>query len=231
LQENFQMRNRIPGVIAAAAAAVLLTLSVVKAASPPAEIHIPGQKVYPESLTSRRDGTIIIGSIGKAQIYNVKPGDNTAESWIAPRLAQKQGIFGVLADERSATLWACASTPGAARGGPPPAQSGLYTFDLKTGASKGHYPLPTAGAFCNDIAVGVDGTAYVTDSNNMEIARLERGAKTLEVWAGNGAFGPKSGVLDGISVLGKRVLVNTLGTGKLFGVPIHSGRWARGANQ
>jgi len=45
-------------------------------------------------------------------------------------------------------------------------------------------------------------------------------AKVLEVWAGGGAFGPKGGVLDGISVLNKRVLVNTLATGKLFSVPI-----------
>ncbi len=40
------------------------------------------------------------------------------------------------------------------------------------------------------------------------------------MWAGNGAFGPKGGVLDGISVLGKRVLANTLATSKLFSTPI-----------
>jgi hypothetical protein len=43
------------------------------------------------------------------------------------------------------------------------------------------------------------------------------------VWAGDGAFGPKGGVLDGVSVLGKRVIVNTLATSKLFSIPIESG--------
>jgi hypothetical protein len=36
----------------------------------------------------------------------------------------------------------------------------------------------------------------------------------------NGAFGPKGGVLDGMAVLGKRAVVNTLATAKLFTVPI-----------
>jgi sugar lactone lactonase YvrE len=188
-------------------------------ATPAAEISIPGHKVYPESLTTRADGSILIGSIGERAIYRVKPGAASAETWIKPPLLDKQGIFGVFADPQSGTLWACASTPGVP-GGPPPPQSVLHTFDLETGTPKAQYPLPTAGAFCNDIAVGQDGTAYVSDTNNMEIVRLKRGAKVLEVWAGGGAFGPKGGVLDGISVLGKRVLVNTLGTGKLFSVPI-----------
>jgi sugar lactone lactonase YvrE len=225
------MSLRLFPVATAVIATGLLFSPTAKPNPPPAEIHIPGQKVYPESLTTRSDGTLIIGSIGQAVIFHVKPGESTAETWIKPGLAPHQGIFGVFADERSDTLWACASSPGGPPGSPPPAQSELYTFDLKTGASKDHYPLPTAGAFCNDIAVGPDGTAYVTDSNNMEIARLKKGAKALEVWDGNGAFGPKGGVLDGISVLGNRVLVNTLGTAKLFGVPIEADGKAGPATQ
>jgi hypothetical protein len=80
--------------------------------------------------------------------------------------------------------------------------------------------LPTAGAFCNDIAVGSDGTAYVTDSANMQILRLVRNAQSLEVWAGNGEFGPKGKILDGIAVINGYVVVNVLETGKLFSVSI-----------
>src|SRR5262249_35099654 len=51
--------------------------------------------------------------------------------------------------------------------------------------------------------------------------RLKKGAKELEVWAGAaGEFGPKGGVLDGIAVLGDRVIVNVLLTSKLFSAPI-----------
>jgi hypothetical protein len=55
----------------------------------------------------------------------------------------------------------------------------------------------------------------------MQIARLQRGAQSLEVWAGaDGAFGPSGGVLDGIAVLGDTVLVNALRTNKIFAVAV-----------
>jgi hypothetical protein len=55
-----------------------------------------------------------------------------------------------------------------------------------------------------------------------KFVRLRSGSGQLEVWAGNGAFGPKGGILDGISVLGNRLFVNTLSTSKLFAVPIEA---------
>src|SRR5262249_39218573 len=136
--------------ISAGVVAAVLCVPVARA-NPPAEIRIPGEKIYPESLTSDSRGTIYIGSIAKGVLSRVSPGAASAETWIKPTLAQKQGILGVFADVKSGTLWACASTPGAP-GGPPPEQSEVHAFDLKTGASKGHYPLPTPNAFCNDIA-------------------------------------------------------------------------------
>lgn len=196
-------------------------LAATAQAAPPAEIAIPGQRVFPESLTSTSDGTLIIGSIGLKQIFRVKAGMATAEPWIQPGTDGLANVFGVFADNKSNTLWACSSVLGPP-GAPSPTPSTLYAFDLKTGASKGHYPLPTAGGFCNDIAIGADGTAYVSDTNNMEVAALKKGGTQLAVWAGNGGFGAKGGVLDGISVLGNRVVVNALATSKLFSVPIKS---------
>jgi sugar lactone lactonase YvrE len=97
----------------------------------------------------------------------------------------------------------------------------LHAFDLKTGAPKGKWTVPTAGGFCNDIAVDANGAAYISDTSNMEVAVLKPGAKALEVWAGSdGAFGPKGGVLDGIAVVQDKVVVNALRTGKLWSVPI-----------
>ncbi len=102
----------------------------------------------------------------------------------------------------------------------PPPPSALYAFDLKTGAHKGHWPFPTAGGSCNDIAVDAKGNAYATDTTNMEVVRLTKGGSALEVWSTADAYGPKGGVLDGIAVLGDRVIVNTLATSKLFATPI-----------
>jgi hypothetical protein len=148
----------------------------------------------------------------------VKPGAATAEPRIQPDDQPTLGILGVFADEKAKTLWGCFSSIHDVKQPP----STLKAFDLQTGALKEKYPLPTAGAFCNDIAVGSDGTAYISDTNNMEVDRLAPGSHQLEVWAGNGGFGSKDGVLDGIPVLENRLYVNKLTTNKLFTVPIEA---------
>lgn len=215
MPEDFRVLKRIRQ----GALATLLATSLAQAATRPAEIAIPGEKIFPESLTSSSDGSVIIGSIGAKTIWRAKPGANTTEAWIQPGTDGMQSIFGVFADLKSNTLWACSNAVGAL--GTPPTSSALYRFDLNTGSPGGHYPMPTPGALCNDIAVDTQGNVYATDSMNMQVARLTKGAQSLEVWAGNdGGFGAKGGVVDGIAVLGDRVLVNTLSTGKLFSVPI-----------
>jgi hypothetical protein len=152
-------------------------------------------------------------------IFLVKPGASTAEVWISADNETTLGVYGLFADDRSNTLWACFSSfPGSQ--GSPQAPSALNAYDLHTGKLKTRYPLPSGSAFCNDIAIGPDGTAYVTDSDNMEIDRLPGGGGRLQVWAGKGGFGPKGGVLDGISLIANRIVVNTLSTNKIFAVPI-----------
>jgi hypothetical protein len=187
--------------------------------SAPAKLTIPGEKIYPESLSAAADGRIFIGSIVTRQIFVVRPGAATADPWIGANNEPSLGVYGVFADDRSNTLWACFSSfPGSH--GSAQAPSAVTAYDLQTGKLKARYVLPSPDAFCNDIAVGPDGSTYVTDTSNMEIDRLGSGDGRLQVWAGNGGFGPKGGVLDGISVLGNRVFVNTLGTNKIFAIPI-----------
>jgi sugar lactone lactonase YvrE len=198
---------------------LLAPLSGLAAASVPETITIPGDKIFPESLTSMPDGSVIIGSIGQKTIYRAKPGAATADVWVPAGTDGLNSVLGVLADNKSNTLYACSNTIGPPTAAPA-VNATLYAFDLKTGKTKAHYVFPTEKGTCNDIAVDAAGNVYATDTNNMEVVRLKKRDTTLEVWAGNGAFGPKGGVLDGISVLGQRVLVNTLATSKLFSVPI-----------
>ena len=196
--------------------AMITAGAVMAAAAPPAEIVIPGERLITESLTSSADGTVFVGSIQGRTIFRAKPGSATAEPWIQPGTDEMGSVFGVLADDKANTLWACSGSIGPPPAGAAPTPSRLHAFDLKSGKPKGKWAVPTAGGFCNDIAVGKDGAAYITDTNNMEVAVLKPGAPQLEMWAGNGAFGPKGGILDGIAVLGDKVLVNALATGKLF---------------
>ncbi len=182
------------------------------------DLAIPGEKIYPESITASADGRIFIGSITTRQIFIVKPGKSSAEPWIGADGEPALGVYGLFADNRSGTLWACFSSFPGSSGTQAP--SALVAFDLKKAKLKGRYPLPTGGAFCNDIAVGADGAIYVTDSANMEVDRLAGPGAKLQTWAGNGGFGPKGGVIDGISVIGNRVFVNTRETNKIFAVPM-----------
>src|ERR1700728_3360206 len=209
-KSNLGNRALLAGLITVAGA------SLAHAALPQT-ITVDGEKVFPESMTSGADGSVYFGSIGNKMIYRAAPGSDKAEPFVQPGTDSVQSTFGVFADSKTGTLWACSNLLGPP-GGPP---ATLYAFDLKTGAPKGHYPFVTAGGLCNDIATSADGTTYASDTQNMQVEVLKKGAKALEVWAGgDGGLGPKGGAGDGLSVVGKRLIVNELAASKLFSVDI-----------
>jgi hypothetical protein len=172
-------------------------------------------------MTSTQDGTLIIGSMGQGTIFRALPGQTEAQPWIAAQDSGTMSVTGVLADERANTLWVCTNDLSGVgvtvqnRHGP----SQLKSFDLHTGAAKSSIPLPGAKAFCNDIAIGPDGSAYVTDSLNPHILRLKPGAAQFEVWVETPQFGTKGAQLDGIAFgTDGHVYVDTFQGGKFFRV-------------
>jgi hypothetical protein len=208
------------GPLAAAVLTLLAAAACSRGTGAPGQLIIPGAQIFPESITATRDGDVIIGSIGTQQIFRAQPGVHRAEPWVWAGTDGLKSVLGVFADDTSDSLYACSNTllpTGASPHGT------LYAFELSTGATRSLYPLPGVGALCNDIALGPDGEVYATDTNNMQVVRLTPGAQALSVWAGNGAFGPKDGMLDGIAVLGSRVVVSTLGSGRMFSIPIRPG--------
>jgi sugar lactone lactonase YvrE len=188
---------------------------------PPPQVVIDGQRVFPESMDAAADGSLFFGSIGNKMIYRAAPGSDKAAPFVLSGTDGLQSTFGVFVDNRSGTLYACSNAFGGAPGGSPPPAT-VYAFDLKTGVTKGHYPFAVTGGFCNDMATTPDGTLYATDTNNMQVEVLKKGAVTLQVWAGaDGSLGKKGGVIDGISVLGDRIIVNELAVSKLFSIGIN----------
>lgn len=146
------------------------------------DVVIDDTNVYPESLSAARDGTLFIGSI-KGIVFRARPGSGKAEAWIKP--SPENGLLsllGVLADERSGTLWTC-SSPNPFRNPPAVGTASLMAFDLRTGKQKGVYPFPPPAAVCNDITIARDGTAYASDTPNGRIFKLTRGSKNLELFA------------------------------------------------
>jgi sugar lactone lactonase YvrE len=191
----------------------VLCLTAVEAG--PSSIALPGERAFPESITSTGDGTLFVGRLGEGGVVRVDPRTGAAALFVAPGAAGSRSITGVFADDASGTLWAC-SNDLSALGGPSGGRdqgSALKAFDLRTGAVKGSVSLPEPHSFCNDIAVDAGGAVYVTDSANPSVLRLPTGASRFEVFATNPEFAPpqpNSAGLDGIALGCERLPVSSV---------------------
>ena len=137
-------------------------------------------KIFPESLTSTKNGTVYFGSLGLDSVYRAAPNASKAETWIAPKTAGLQTVLGVFADESAGTLWVCASASGGRGGTPIVGETAMKAFSLKDASLKASYAFPGNG-LCNDMAVAKDGTVYVTDTTGARVLRLKKGA-TPSMW-------------------------------------------------
>lgn len=166
-----------------------------------AEISVNQPKdLFPESITSLKDGTIILGSV-PGGVYKIKPGETEAKPFVTREGNGFTTVLGVLADEKANTLWVCNTGPGA-----------LKAFDLKTGKAKQSYAMPT-GAVCNDIAVADNGTAYASDTSGAKLFMLKKGAAALE----EAAADPLLAGVDGLAFGDKNTLyVNSVSANKLI---------------
>jgi sugar lactone lactonase YvrE len=199
----------------------------------PSSIAVPGQRAFPESITSTRDGTLFVGRLGEGGVVRADARTGVAALFVAPDAGGSRSITGVLADEGSGTLWAC-SNDLSALGGPSGGReqgAALMAFDLQSGAAKRSVPLPEPHAFCNDIAVDARGAVYVTDSANPTVLRLPAGDSRFEVFATDPQFAPpqpNSAGLDGIAFGDDGALyVTTYAAGGFFRVAVEGGRAAR----
>jgi sugar lactone lactonase YvrE len=223
--------RHIQAAIAGALFSSVLWMTAVAAG--PSSIALPGERAFPESITSTGDGTLFVGRLGDGGVVRANPRTGAATLFVAPGASGSRSITGVFADEASGTLWAC-SNDLSALGGPSGGHdqgSALKAFDLRTGAVKGSVPLPEPHSFCNDIAVDAGGAVYVTDSANPTVLRLSAGASRFEVFATNPQFAPpqpNSAGLDGIAFGGDGALyVTTYAAGGFFRIAVENGQAGR----
>jgi streptogramin lyase len=196
-----------------------LSPSAAARAQPRAEVTINDTGVQAENLTSSADGTVFFGSTAKGTIYRAAPGAARAEPWIQAATAGLTNVLGVLADDKTNTLWVCQNNTGGRGGAPVVGQTALRSFDLKSGSAKGTYPFPTNGGVCNDMAVATDGTVYATESFANRIHRLRPGASALDLWITD----PQLAAVDGVALLADgAVYVNSFFSGKLFRIPVNA---------
>jgi sugar lactone lactonase YvrE len=185
--------------------AILALGAVICLAQNVTEITL-GNDVFPESITSSEDGTLIVGSFGKGSVLRIAPGKTTAEEWIKPGTGGLNSVLGVYADDKANLLWVC-SNKAAGVG-----ETTVKTFDLKTGAPKASYPVAGERAFCNDIAVGEDGSAYLADTLTGSVLMIRRGATAPETISAD----PVLAGADGLAFGDRSTLyVNSVTTNKL----------------
>lgn len=178
------------------------------------DIRIDDTGVFPESITSAADGSIYVGSV-KGIVYRAAPGGTTAEAWIRPDSANGiLTVFGVLADEASGTLWLC-STPNAFGTERSQGPASLKAFELATGKFEASYPLPPPASVCNDIAVAPDGSAYVSDTSNGRIFKLDEGTGALTLYGKDPALVGIEGLAFGAD---GSLYVNNVRSNKIFRV-------------
>jgi sugar lactone lactonase YvrE len=201
LAQGDLLKNRACALGTAGLALMLAVATGGIARAQTAPVSVP-DKSFPESVTSTSDGTLYAGSFNRGGVVKAASGGK-AEQFIKPGAGDSRSTLGVLADEKGGMLYVCSNDlsglgvagPGDAKG------AALKLFDLKSGVLKGSFALKDSKSLCNDIAIGSDGTAYVTDSFTPNVYSLKPGGSALEVFATDPALTPaKDGVgLDGIA--------------------------------
>jgi hypothetical protein len=213
--ETMKRTNCTEKILRGMPATILVALALgVCAAQTGTEITLPGTRVFPESLTSTADGTLIIGSLGHGNVLRIAPGMTMAEEWIKAGTNGLNSVLGVYADEAHQLLWVCSD-----KFGDKGEATSVKTFDLASGAPKNSYPLPGDDALCNDIAIATDRTAYISDTNQDIVWMLKPGAKSLKIAA-------KDKLLDGADGLAfgdaSTLYVNSVTTNKFLRLDLGS---------
>ncbi len=190
-----------------------------------ADVIVPGTTDFPESMSASADGTLFFSSFGGGRIWRAKPGETRASEWIKQGSNGLASALGVLADDKSNTLYVCSDDfSGAGIKIPGGTATSLKLFDLKTGEAKGSIASPGKATLCNDIVVASDGAAYISDLFAGHILRLKPGAKEFEIWASDPRWEvPGKAQLDGIAILPDgAVYANIFEGDGLYRIPINS---------
>jgi sugar lactone lactonase YvrE len=190
--------------------ALLASAATLYAAAPITEITLPGERLFTESITSLKDGTLLVGSLGKGTVSRIPYGTTEVTVLVPAGSNGLNSVFGVYADEKSNTLWVCSNKSDKSP------EVAAKSFDLKTGSPKGSYAMAN-DSFCNDFAVGADGTVYIADTAKAALLMLKPGAKTVELAISD----PLLEGVDGLGFSGKKTLyVNSVRKNKLLRVDL-----------
>jgi hypothetical protein len=167
--------------------------------------RIPERDLIPEGIAW--DGvsrSFFVGSLYKKKIVRIGP-DGTPRDFVGSGQGGLWMVLGMTVDEKRRILWVNSAADG--RQGDARSSSGLFAFDLATGALIEKHVLPGRPDkhLFNDLAVTSGGDVFLTDSEFGGIWRLPRGGASLEAFLPGGTFNYPNGIAPDVE--GKRLYV------------------------
>ena len=165
---------------------------VATLASSEAYFEFPQLGVVPEGIAhDASSGRFFFSSMRTGDVYAL--GDDRRVSRFASLPTNgRMSAIGLTVDAKRGLLWVAAAAFDLAEGyqAEDAGRSGLFGFDLVTGALQREYPLENSGFGLNDVAIGPDGQVF---TSGQALRRLDEDAGTLlpvdtsiELFATNG---------------------------------------------
>ncbi|MFF4904664.1 SMP-30/gluconolactonase/LRE family protein [Streptomyces sp. NPDC001260] len=148
----------------AAAALAVTVAGPARAATAPrisTAFTLPDDRAYPEGIAlDPRTGDAYVGSYTTGAVYRAARGSRAAEVFLAAGADGRTTANGLEVD-RAGRLWVIDST------------AGVDVYELPGRTPLARLTVPGGGpSFVNDLAIGPDGTAYLTDSSRPVVYRV-----------------------------------------------------------
>lgn len=145
---------------------------------------LPERDLLTEGIAyDARSRAFFVGSVHRRKILRVDR-DGRVTDFVHPGADLPWAPLGMRADPTRHALWVAATAVPQSDGFDPAdsLRSGLFRFDLGSGALTGRFPIPDDGAphALGDLAISRTGDVYASDSRAPWIYRVAAGADTLE---------------------------------------------------
>src|ERR1700749_4235538 len=88
---------------------LMVALGATVCAAAAESVALPGDRAFPESLSSTQDGTLFVSSLVSGGIVRIAPHSSDAKVWIEPGTFGTHSTFGVLVEETAGILWVCSN--------------------------------------------------------------------------------------------------------------------------
>ncbi len=209
----------------AAIVLVFITVNYLWAQELDALTHILlGENVYPEGITyDAKTDSLFVGSFYKGEVQRIQRGKVTV--FIPAGQDELHSAVGLFADAKRRRLWVCNSEAGASQRSTPESvgKANVHIYDLdKKALIKKVGLTQESGHFCNDIALDVNGNAYITDSFSPVIWKVDGTTFVLSEFINDEKFRGEGFNLNGIRITsdGKYLITVKMNSGQLFRISL-----------